>query len=98
MRPSASGEITGHGVIPAPSGAGALLLHAEEGPGCLVVLGVLRPVDKARLTAIVNFEWCMQSLFGYPNGEAYGHDPRGAQATGPATASSRSSPRPGPDG
>jgi hypothetical protein len=71
-------EITEHGVIPAPPGAGALLLHAEEGPDCLVVLGVFRPADKARLTAIVTFERCMQSVFGYPNDEAYSHDPRGA--------------------
>lgn len=76
-------EITGHGVIPAPSGAGALLLHAEEGPDCLVVLGVFRPADKAQLTAIVTFEGCMQSIFGYPNDEAYRHDPRGAAGDRP---------------
>ena len=70
-------KIAGPGVIPAPSGAGALLLHAEEGLDCLVVLGVLRPADKAQLTAIVTFEGCMQSVFGYPNDEAYWHDPRG---------------------
>lgn len=70
-------EITDHGVIPAPSGAGALLLHAEEGLDCLLVLGVFRPADKAQLTAIVTFEQCMQSVFGYPNDEAYWHDPRG---------------------
>jgi hypothetical protein len=29
-------KITGHGVIPAPSGAGALL-HAEDGLDCLLV-------------------------------------------------------------
>lgn len=70
-------EITGSGVIPSPSGAAALLLHSEEGDDCLVVLGVFRPTDKAQLTAIVTFENCMQSVFGYPNDEAYGHDPRG---------------------
>lgn len=70
-------EITDHGVIPRPSGAGALLLHAEEGRDCLVVLGVFRPADKAELIAIVTFEWCEQSVFGYPNDEAYSHDPRG---------------------
>lgn len=76
-------EITDHGLIPAPSGAGALLLHAEEGLDCLVVLGVFRPADKTRLTAIVTFERCMQSVFGYPNDEAYGHDPRGAAGDRP---------------
>jgi hypothetical protein len=48
-------KITEYGVIPAPSGAGALLLHAEEGLDCLVVLGVSRPADKAQLTATVTF-------------------------------------------
>jgi hypothetical protein len=76
-------KITDHGVIPAPSGAGALLLHAEEGLDCLVVLGVFRPADKAQLTAIVTFERCMQSVFGYPNDEAYWHDPRGAAGDRP---------------
>jgi hypothetical protein len=76
-------QITDHDVIPAPSGAGALLLHAEEGRDCLVVLGVFRPADKAHLTAIVTFERCMQSVFGYPNDEAYWHDPRGAAGDRP---------------
>lgn len=70
-------KITDHGVIPTPSGAGALLLHAEEGSDCLVVLNVFRLADKAHLTAIVTFEHCLQSIFGYPNDEAYWHDPRG---------------------
>jgi hypothetical protein len=76
-------QITEHDVIPAPSGAGALLLHAEEGRDCLVVLGVFRPADKAHMTAIVTFEWCQQSVFGYPNDEAYWHDPRGAAGDRP---------------
>ncbi|MGH3210404.1 MAG: hypothetical protein ACRDNO_21885 [Trebonia sp.] len=76
-------KITGHGVIPAPSGAGALLLHAEEALDCLVVLGVFRPADKAQLTAIVTFKQCVQSVFGYPNDEAYWHDPRGATGDRP---------------
>ena len=76
-------KITAHGVIPVPSGAGALLLHAEEGLDCLLVLGVFRPADKTRLTAIVTFERCMQSVFGYPNDEAYRHDPRGPSGDRP---------------
>jgi hypothetical protein len=71
-------KITEYGVIPAPSGAGALLLHAEEGLDCLVVLGVSRPAVRAQLTATVTFGGCMQSVFGYLNDEAYWHDPRGA--------------------
>jgi hypothetical protein len=37
-------EITDSGVIPAPSIAGAVLLHTEEG-NCLVVLEVLRLLE-----------------------------------------------------
>lgn len=69
-------EITDHGVIPSPSSAGATLLHSEDGD-CLVILRVFRPADKAELMAIVTFEGCMQSVFGYPNDEAYRKDPRG---------------------
>jgi hypothetical protein len=69
-------KITDLGVIPSPSSAGAMLLHSEDGD-CLVVLRVFRPADKAELIVIVTFEGCMQSVFGYPNDEAYGHDPRG---------------------
>jgi hypothetical protein len=76
-------EITEYGVIPAPSGAGAVAIHAEEGRDCRVVLGVLRLADKAHKVAIVTLEWCMQSVFGYPNDEAYWHDPRGADGDGP---------------
>jgi hypothetical protein len=76
-------KITDHDVIPAPSGAGALLLHAEEGPDCLVVLTVFRPADQARLAAIVTFRRCQQSIFGYPNDEAYWHDPRGTAGDSP---------------
>ena len=82
-------QITDHGVIPAPSGAGALLLHAEERLDCLLVLGVFRPADKARLTAIVTFEQCMQSVFAYPNDEAYRHDPRGAAGDPPGYGGTR---------
>jgi hypothetical protein len=82
-------QLTDHGVIPSPSGAGALLMHAEEGLDCLVVLGVFRPADKARLTAIVTFEGCMQSVFGYPNDEAYWHDPRGAAGDEPGYGAPR---------
>lgn len=76
-------EIIEYGVIPAPSGAGAVLLHAEDGRDCRVVLGVFRPADKTQLTAIVTFGWCAQSVFGYPNDEAYWHDPRGAAGDRP---------------
>lgn len=76
-------EITKYGVIPAPSGAGAVVIHAEEGRDCRVVLGVFRPADKAHKIAIVTLVRCMQSVFGYPNDEAYWCDPRGGAGDSP---------------
>lgn len=89
-------EITEFGVIPAPSGAGALLLHPEEGNCCLVLRVHHWPAEtggRFRLRrapspqpdpgtwALVTFEVCLQSVFGYPNDEARRGDPRtgGAQ-------------------
>lgn len=71
-------ELTEHGLMTIPSGAGGVVIHAEEGLDCHVVLGVLRLADKARQVALVTLEGCMQSVFGYPNDEAYWRDPRGA--------------------
>ena len=71
-------ELTEHGLITAPSGAGAVVIHAEEGLDCHVVLVVLRRADKARKVALATLGGCMQSVFGYPNDEAYWRDPRGA--------------------
>lgn len=59
------------GAIPSPSGAGALVLHAEEGGDCLVVFMALQPSDRQRKAAIATFVGCTQSIFGYPNDEAY---------------------------
>ena len=70
-------EIDEFGVVPLPSGAGAILLQCEEGRECYVVLRVLRVRDRVDLMAIVTFSDCLQSVFGYPNDEAYWHDPRG---------------------
>lgn len=60
-----------------------MVIHAEEGRDCSVVLGVFRPADKAHKIAIVTLVWRMQSVFGYPNDEAYWHDPRGGAADRP---------------
>jgi hypothetical protein len=68
------------GVIASPSGAGALLLHGEEEADCLVVLQVWRAADRVRLPAIATFVGCHQSIFGYPNDEAYWLDPRRLQS------------------
>jgi hypothetical protein len=81
--PERFSRITDYDVIPGPAGAGALLLHAEEGRDCLVVLDVFRPADKVHLVAIATFKLCLQSVFGYPNDEAYWHDPRGAAGDRP---------------
>jgi hypothetical protein len=70
-------KLTSYGVIPAPSGAGAVVIHAEEGRDCRVVLRVIRAADKTDKIAIVTLARCMQSVFEYPNDEAYWHDPRG---------------------
>jgi hypothetical protein len=76
-------ELTESGVIPAPSGAGAVVIHTEDAGDCLVVLSVRRLADRTDRVAIVTLVGCMQSVFGYPNDQAYIHDPRGAETDGP---------------
>lgn len=76
-------KMTELGVITAPTGAGAVMIHAEEGRDCRVVVGVVRLADNAHKAAIVTLEGCMQSVFGYPNDEAYYSDPRRAGGEGP---------------
>jgi hypothetical protein len=44
---------------------------------------VFRPADKADKIAIVSLVRCIQSVFGYPNDEAYWHDPRGGAGDRP---------------
>jgi hypothetical protein len=63
------------GIIPAPSGAGALVLHGEEVADCLVVFMAWSPADRTTTAALATFKACMQSIFGYPNDEAYGGVP-----------------------
>jgi len=63
------------GVIPAPSGAGAVVLHSEEGLDCLLVMVVHDPAAKGCKVALVTLQGCIQSIFGYPNDEAYGAIP-----------------------
>lgn len=59
------------GLIPSPSGAGTLVLHGEEEADCLVVFMALNPRDRTRTSALATFHGCSQSIFGYPNDEAY---------------------------
>lgn len=70
-------EITNFGVIPSPSGADTLLLHGENDADCLLVMQVFKKADHSNEVAIVTFTNCQQSIFGYPNDEAYESDPRG---------------------
>ena len=76
-------EITKSGVVPSPSGAGGVVIHAQEGFDCRVIMGVLRLAGKAHKIAIVTLVRCMPSVFGYPHDEAYRHDPRGAAGDRP---------------
>lgn len=75
-------EISKFGVIPSPSGPGAVLLHDEVGGDCIVVLRAHQLDDKSTPVALVTFSGCVQSLFGYPNDEAYSNDPRGELSYG----------------
>jgi hypothetical protein len=59
------------GVIPAPAGAGALVLHGEEEADCIVVFMAFNPTDRTHTAALATFSHCRQSIFGYPNDEAY---------------------------
>jgi len=52
-------EISSWGVIPSPSGAGAVVIQDEAGPDCRVVLIVHRPADRARKVAIVTLTGCL---------------------------------------
>jgi hypothetical protein len=70
-------KITKFGVIPDPAGAGAVLLQSEEGYNCHLVLRVSREADRSSAIAIVTVVGCRQSVFGYPNDEAWGRDQHG---------------------
>ncbi|MBM9506144.1 hypothetical protein [Actinacidiphila acididurans] len=64
-------------VIPSPSWAAATLLHTEEGRDALLVLRVMPPDGGPLKSAIVTAVSCRQSVFGYPDDEAWSGDPRG---------------------
>lgn len=59
------------GVIPSPAGAGALVLHGEEEADCVVVFMAFNPRNRTSTAALATFRGCSQSIFGYPNDEAY---------------------------
>ncbi len=64
------------GVQPNPSGSGELLLHNGEGHDAFLVLMAMHRTGERVGPAIVTFTGCQQSVFGYPNDEARGGDPR----------------------
>jgi hypothetical protein len=70
-------ELDRYGVIPSPAGAGALLLHGEGDRHAQVVMHVWSQSERRNRRALVTLEECRQSVFGYPNDEAYFRDPRG---------------------
>jgi hypothetical protein len=70
-------KITNFGVIPDPAGAGAVLLQSEEGYNCHLVFWVARETDHSDAVAIMTVVGCRQSVFGYPNDEAWGYDQQG---------------------
>lgn len=60
------------GFVPSPSGSGALVLHSEDAADCLVVFMAAATPDRGRRqAAVATFHECMQSIFGYPNDEAW---------------------------
>jgi hypothetical protein len=84
QRPERFRELTGLGVVPSPSGGGALLLHSEVHGDCYLVTMVMREADGGTETAVVTLVGCEQSVFGYPNDEAWARDPRGVAGDEPS--------------
>jgi hypothetical protein len=65
------------GLVPRPSGSGALVLHGEDAADCLVVfMAMATPDYRPRQAAVATFHHCAQSIFGYPNDEAYSAVPQ----------------------
>ena len=69
------------GFVPSPSGGGLSLLQAEEVHDMFVLLHGYTPdldtPDRREATALVTVMGLIQSVFGYPNEEAYWLDSRG---------------------
>jgi hypothetical protein len=67
--------------VPAPGGGFMCLFQQEETHDCYLVIGGYAPSMEApdRLSgiALLKAEGYVQSVFGYPNEEAYWKDPRG---------------------
>jgi len=69
------------GFVPAPSGGGMRLWQDEEGHACYVVVFGYAPdldaLDRVETRALITGVGCVQTVFGYPNEDAFWKDPRG---------------------
>jgi hypothetical protein len=71
-----SQSLEGFDIVPSPLSAAATLPHTEDGRNAHLVLRVMPPSGGELSTAIVTAVVCHQSVFGYPNDEAWQRDPR----------------------
>lgn len=70
------------GFTPAPSGGGLCLYQQEDALNSYAVLhgytpGALTAPDRRKAIALITIIGVVQSIFGYPNEEAFWKDPRG---------------------
>jgi hypothetical protein len=76
-------ELDVDGWRPSPSGGGMVVVQHEEVHHCLVVVSVSarRPgyASLREAVAVAHFSSPAQTVFGYPNEEAYWRDPRGIE-------------------
>jgi hypothetical protein len=75
------------GFTPAPSGGGLCLYQDEDARNSYAVLhgyipGDLTAPDRQRAIALITISGVVQSIFGYPNEEAFWKDPRGDMGHG----------------
>ena len=69
------------GFIPAPSGPQMHFWQDEEEHSCFIIMTGYAPdmesPDRVETEALISGVGCVQSVFGYPNEEAFWKDPRG---------------------
>ncbi|HEV3187738.1 MAG TPA: hypothetical protein VGZ04_06790 [Acidimicrobiales bacterium] len=73
------------GVVGSPSGSGLVLLDGDEDETRVVFRGYapdFESDDRREALAIITAKRCLQSVFGYPNEEAYWLDERGSLGIG----------------
>lgn len=76
-------ELT-HDFSPSPSGTGLYFLQEEEAHRCYLVCAGCSPKGEysSPAVALITFWGVTQTIFGYPNVDAYESDPRLSEATG----------------